>query len=97
MLYLVTCKLLKPAPTEAYQAYIAQRDYCSEQESKGKVKFFATHADFSGSIAILDVDSHEEAQQIFAKSPIFRFVTAEMIPLVDMSAYARVFKEMIVK
>lgn len=97
MLYLVTCKLLKPAPTEAYQAYIVQMDYCSEQENKGKVKFFAAHADFSGSIAILDVASHEEAQQMFAKSPIFRFVTAEMIPLVDMSTYARVFKEMMVK
>lgn len=93
MLYLMNCRLLKPAPAEAYQAYIAHRNYCAEQERKGKVKFFAAHADFSGSIAILDVDSHEEAQQMFAKSPIFKFVTAEMIPLVDMNAYASVFEE----
>ncbi len=94
MLYLMTCKgLSRPLTPEVCKAYVAQRDYCTEQEKKGKVRFFAAHADFSGSIAILDAVSHEEAQQIFANSPIFRFVTAEMIPLVDMNAYSQIFKE----
>jgi muconolactone delta-isomerase len=95
MLYLITCKLLRPISSEAYQAFISQRDYCVDQEKKGKVKFFGTFADFSGSIAILDAASHEEAQQIFAKSPIFRFVTAEMDPLIDMNAYVKIFKELL--
>lgn len=86
MLYLAICKMHQPAPKEAFPAYIAQCEYCADLQKRGKVKIFAPTADFSGGIAILDVASNEEAQQVLAQGPFFPFVSAELIPLVDADA-----------
>lgn len=95
VLYLAICKLHQPAPPEAFPAYIAQCEYCGDLEQRGKVRLFAPTADFSGGIAILEVASHEEAQQVVAQGPLFPFVSAELIPLVDADAAKQLVRQMI--
>lgn len=94
MLFLAVCKINQPAPPQSFQAYIDQCDYCERLEKQGKVKVFAPYADFSGGIAILDVASNEEAQQVLAQGPIFPFVSAELVPLVATGPAKQLVRQM---
>lgn len=84
MLYLVICRSkMFPMPQGLIDAFIAQCEYCGELQKKGKVKLFAPFASFNGGMAVLDVDSNEEAMQIIGEGPMFPFMEAEVIPLVN--------------
>lgn len=82
MPYLVDCKVNAPMSPQLVDAYIAQCKYCEQERKNGKVAIFSPYADFSGGVAILNVDSPEDAMGIVAQSPIFPFVKVEIQPLV---------------
>lgn len=84
MLYLAICRSKAfPISPEFIDAFIKQCEYCGDLEQKGKVKFFAPFVGLNGGMAVLDVDSHEDAMKIIGGSPMLPFVEAEVIPLVD--------------
>lgn len=95
MLYSLICKPNQSPTPESLAAFVAQHEYCLEQQKKGKVKFVAAFSDLSGTLVILDVESHNEAVQILGHAPILPYVSAEMRPLVDMGAAAGLYKERI--
>lgn len=83
MLYLVICRSKTyPIPPEFIDAFIGTCEYCGKLQQQGKVKLFSPFASFNGGMTILDVDSHDDAMQVIAGTPLLPFAEMEVVPLV---------------
>ncbi|MCP8307320.1 MAG: hypothetical protein H3Z53_09765 [archaeon] len=70
-------------------------EYWKALKEKGKLLAHYTFVGKSEGFRILDVESHEELNEIIAKDPGGMMISSEAIPIVDFEYSLKVWKELL--
>jgi muconolactone delta-isomerase len=100
MKYLILQKPFQvPSPPEAMkataQALEASMRIFDDLKAKGKCDLVYSFAGISGGVAIVDLDSPEELDQLVMQTPISAFGQIEVYPLVDLKNSLEALKKVI--
>jgi muconolactone delta-isomerase len=74
---------------EMAQAVGRMSDYGAAMEAEGRLPARYHVVGAHGGAWIYDVESHEQFEQLLARSPIFNFARYEVYPLAEMAARPR--------